>query len=409
MHWPLSFVFVLCLGLGACGSESPAPQTPPPQQPQPPMPPQAPQTATPRLPDGPHVGILVGFDELTVTSYDQPARVAALLAEARAAGSTIARVQFDWRSIEPSRGVYERADVEDALQSAMNDGDYIFVTFETIDIAEAVFPDYLLGPDGLLAEGLTLSSPEVLDALEDVLEFLVPILGSAQVWGIALGNEVDAYTNDGLGEINDMVTFFERAGQVVNRIDPDIATTVTLTVGAPVDQPALAEGILDAMEIASFNHYCLTQDILVTADEADWQDYFDRMKLFADGKDIFVQELGCPTGFGDDGAGAPPRPANGLGGSPQIQADYFTFVLEAFATDPQLRATTIWQLLDWSPQLATSFSAPTRAVNTVVGDRLDEWLATSGVCRWSDGTCRPAWDAVLQGIEAIEQARPAVP
>ncbi|MEM7570860.1 MAG: hypothetical protein AAF337_13795 [Pseudomonadota bacterium] len=363
-------------------------------------------SATPRLPDGPHVGILVGFDSLNNPAYDQPARVDTLLAELRNAGGTISRVQFGWRSIETAQGVYDGTDLEEALQRAMAEGDYVFATFETIDISEAVFPDYLLGPDGELADGLTLSSPTVLTALENVLEFIVPILGSAQVWGLALGNEVDSYTGDGLGEIPDMVTFYERAAETVNRIDPDIAATVTLTIGAPVNQPALAEGLLDAMDIASFNHYCLTEDILVTPDEADWQDYFDRMKLFADGKDIFVQELGCPVGFGDDGVGAPMRPPNGLGGSQQIQADYFAFVLNAFATDPQLRAASVWQLLDWSPELATSFSDPLRAVDQVSGDRLDEWLATSGLCRWSDGTCRPAWDTLLSGAQAIAQARP---
>lgn len=396
----------LCLFLLACGSDAPAPQQPAPQPPQQMPPQQMPMSATPRLPDGPHMGILVGFDALTVTSYDQPARVTALLAQARAAGATIARAQFGWRDVETSQGVYDRDVVEEALNKAMDEADFVFFTFETVDIADLVFPDYLLGPDGQLAPGLTLASPEVLGALEDVLEFLVPILGNAQVWGIALGNEVDAYTGDGLGTIPDMITFYERAASVVKAQDPDLATSVTLTIGAPVDQPALAEGILGAMDIASFNHYCLTAEILVTPDPDVWDEYFDRMKLFAGGKDIFVQELGCPTGFGDDGVGAPARPANGLNGSPQIQADYFEYVLNLFATDPQLRAATIWQLLDWSPQLSESFSAPLKSFDQTAGERLDEWLATSGVCRWSDGTCRPSWDAVLDGIEAIEQARP---
>ncbi|MEM1144377.1 MAG: hypothetical protein AAGI88_17490 [Pseudomonadota bacterium] len=40
------------------------------------------------------------------------------------------------------------------------------------------------------------------------------------------------------------------------------------------------------------------------------------------------------------------------------------------------------------------------------GDRLDEWLATVGLCRWADGTCRPAWDTFLGALRNQAQARP---
>lgn len=351
------------------------------------------------------MGMIIGFDPLTNTAYDQPARVDALIAEAQGAGATIGRAQISWRDIETAQGVYSTDAIDDAIDAAAMVGDYVFVTLETIDISSYEFPDYLrLSPDAL-RPGLTLQSPDVRTALDNMLGFLVPQLSMAQVWGLSLGNEVDSILTDGIETLDDITDFYERGAARVNALDPDLAVTVTLRGGAPVDEPAFTQAMASVMDIMTFNHYCLDAGLQVT-NQARWRSEFDSFKHAAGSKEIFIQELGCPVGYGDDGAGASPRPANGLGGSQQTQVDYFAFALNEFAADPQFRAATLFQLLDWSPSLAQSFSVPVAAVDQTAGERLEEWLATSGLCRWADGTCRPAWDTFKAGVADIEAARP---
>jgi hypothetical protein len=71
-----------------------------------------------------------------------------------------------------------------------------------------------------------------------------------------------------------------------------------------------------------------------------------------------------------------------------------------------LRAATAFQLFDWSPELAAMFAQPLRAAGLpAFADRFEEWLATVGLRRWSDGSARPAWNAWLDQLERVREAR----
>jgi hypothetical protein len=180
---------------------------------------------------------------------------------------------------------------------------------------------------------------------------------------------------------------------------PEIGITATFTVGGPDGIPDLFEATRSRADIVSFNYYCLTGDLIVTG-EAEWEARLDGMKEDAGDRDIFLQELGCPVGYGPSGE------PSGIGGSLDNQAAFFEFFGEAFATDPQLRAATAFQLFDWSPELAAMFAQPLRAAGLpAFADRFEEWLATVGLRRWSDGSARPAWNAWLDQLERVREAR----
>ena len=77
-----------------------------------------------------------------------------------------------------------------------------------------------------------------------------------------------------------------------------------------------------------------------------------------------------------------------------------------FSSDPQLRAATMFQLYDWSPELAGLFGDSLRDEGAVLlGDRLEEWLATSGFLRWEDSFERPAWQTWLAQLQRVRAAR----
>lgn len=80
--------------------------------------------------------------------------------------------------------------------------------------------------------------------------------------------------------------------------------------------------------------------------------------------------------------------------------------MNAFIEDPQLRAATVFQLYDWSQELAAMFKASfIEAGDPIVGELLEEWLSSVGFCRWSDATCRSARDTSLAGLGDLQAAR----
>ncbi|MEM8616911.1 MAG: hypothetical protein AAGF20_08240 [Pseudomonadota bacterium] len=371
----------------------------------PPPPPPVARDAIPRLPAGPHVGTIIGFDQLTSSGPNREAVAQALIADARAAGATVGRAQIDWAELETAPGVYDEPALRDALSAAKVLGPFVFVTLSTLDTDALTVPSDLL-EDGRLRDGRTLSSPAILARFRAFLDWLTPILAEEEVWGLSLGNEVDVAISDGFDPPASSLTFFQAGFDRVRAVDPQMAVTVTLTISAPRTLPDFSDSLIADMDVVTFNYYCLDEQLLVTR-ESRWDADIRDMKREAGNKPIFIQELGCPVGYGDDGAGAPVRPANGLMGTADIQATFFEDMMQRFADDEQLRAATVFQLLDWSPALARSFSDPLRAVGEdLSADRLEEWLATVGLCRWADATCRPAFQVWLDGLEKVRAARP---
>lgn len=356
----------------------------------------------PRLGPGPHLGMITGFDELTMDPYDQVVRVDELRAQARAAGMNIARFQIDWSELQSNPGTYETNSMEELL-TAINDSTLpAYITLSTLDTGSITLPEYLMEGEELAA-GLTIASPEVITAFEDFLDWFVPQLTGAGVWGLSIGNEGDTLLEDGIVESDDFITFFQAGIARVNEIDADLSASVTFTGGGYTNYPNETKTILESSDHAAVNFYCLDAGFQITLEQT-WDTYLADLKQDVGNKTIFFQELGCPVGYGDDGVGAPIRPDNGMGGTPAIQERFVEYMGDVFISDPQFIGATWFQLLDWSPALAESFAAPTAIENQVAANLLEEWLATSGLCRWADGTCRIAWDQWLITLDkALEE------
>ncbi len=396
--------FPVLLALSGCGNdEALASREPlPPVQSPPPSPTSDPYSIA-RLPAGPHMGIIVGFDDLSRGPFDRQARAEALLDAAAMRGASISRIQLDWTELEPEPGEFDPAPLAEALNLARTRGQHVYVTLSTLDSDGLTLPEDLLNDDGQLRDGLSLSSPEVLQRFESLLAWMVPRLG-ADVWALSMGNEVDSPIADGLASAEDALTFYQAGALQIKSADPDLATTVTLTIGAPATVPEFTAALNDSLDLATVNHYCLDADLQITGEE-QWERDVAIMKDMARGRPIMIQELGCPTGFIGDPAAFGGRSGT-MVGSLDVQSAYFRFFDRLYAEDPQFRAATVFQLFDWSPELATMFGDFVRDEGSMLaGDRLEEWLASVGTCRWTDGSCRPAWDIWLNSLERQAQIR----
>ena len=360
-----------------------------------------------RLPNGPHMGIIVGFDALVGGGYDRTARAEELLDIAANAGASISRIQVDWGDLEFAPGQFDEASLRDELEAAQTRNQFVFVTLSTLDSDGLTFPPDLLAPDGNLREGLELSSPEVLSRFEQFLDWFVPILSREQVWGLALGNEVDDIIREDRSLETGALVFFQAGRDRVKQMDPDIAVSVTLTISSLQTLPWFTNSLHEFLDISTINHYCLRADLTVTQ-LWQWDADVRTMKDTAGDLPIMIQELGCPVGYGDAGTGVAPRPNRNLG-SPGIQKAYFEYFRTLFEEDTQFRAATVFQLYDWSPELARAFGDMTRVDPDMdpFADRVEEWLATVGLCRWADGTCRPAWNTWIETLKEQKSRREA--
>ena len=364
----------------------------------------------PRLAAGPHMGLTIGFDDLTprgtidACNPDRRARATELYDEAISRGKTIGRLLVDWSELEPQQGVYDEDALIEAIEAAQAGDVAVFMTLSTLDSGMVTFPSYLAANELELLPNITLNGPEVTDALRDLLEWLVPKLAEHNVWALSLGNEPDA----NIGEqftAEEVSSFFVTAAQTVQELDADLPTAVTLSYTAVAQQPEFTSALIDGLDIMMMNYGCGNQAGEV-AGESTWRAELDSWKAAAKGKPIVVQELTCPVGYGFESSCEAQRPIGRLMGNPQTQADFFRFSAEAFAEDEQLRAAIVFQLLDWSPENAQLFGDFLRAEGMpIVADQIEESLATTGLCRWSDGVCRDAWASWLNGLELLETAR----
>lgn len=402
-----SLILAAWMATACSGGDLSTPPTPTPTLVAPPQS-AAPDYAIARLPAGPHMGIIVGFDGLVGGPYDRAARAEELLDVAANAGASISRIQVDWSDLEMMPGQYDETSLTDALNGARARGQSVFVTLSTLDSDGLTIPSDFLTPTGNLRSGLELSSPEVLLRFEQFLDWFVPILAREQVWGLALGNEVDDPIREDRSLEAGALIFFETGRDRVKQLDPEMAVTVTLTISSLPSLPEFTQSLHGFLDLATLNHYCLQSDFTVTR-VAQWDVDVQTMKDTAGELPIMIQELGCPVGYGDGGAGAVPRSNTNLG-SPTIQDEYFEYFQTLYEEDPQFRAATVFQLYDWSPTLADMFGDMIRTDPSmnIFADRFAEWLATTGLCRWADGTCRPAWNTWIETLESQKARRESV-
>lgn len=339
--------------------------------------------------------MITGFDPL---DPQRAATAAERYAEARTAGATIGRIQIDWAELETAPGVYDEQALIDAFADPGLEGMNLVVLLSTLDSAGLTIPAYLGDSEGL-SNDLTLASDEVVTAFSNFLDWFAPQLLARDVWLLSIANEPLGPIEDGVVTEENAVAFYSAAMDRWNEAVPEIGITATFTIGAPQGIPQFFGAVRERADIVSFNYYCLTADIFVTG-EAAWQARLAEMKSNAGDREIFLQELGCPVGYSPQGG------ATTIGGTLANQTRFFEFFGDQFANDPQLRAATLFQLYDWSPGLAASLSEPLDdAGMPEVGDRLEEWLATVGLVRWSDRTNRPAWSAWLDALRKAQAAR----
>ncbi|WP_439119259.1 DUF4214 domain-containing protein [Marivita sp.] len=332
--------------------------------------------------------------------FDRDARATELLNEAAARGASLVRVQIDWKNLETSPGVYNQAAVSDALEEIASRGSSGFITLSALDSEGLTLPDYLSEDLQSFRGDLTLTSDEVLRAFEDFLDWFVPQLTQAGIWGLSLGNEVEIPVSDGTVTSEEAALFFETGIARIRELDPDLAVAVTVTDTVNEIAPALAGRLADVTDVFSLNYYGWSGDPDVS--EADWAADLAHIKTLAGDRPVFFNELGMPVGYVAAGLAE----SGELDSSLALQSAFFDFMGQQIALDDQLLGATVFQLMDWSPELIQIyFDLGLNGGDPVLYSQFEESLATIGLVAWSDGMARPAWETWLDAVETASAVR----
>ncbi|MHC4479708.1 MAG: hypothetical protein ACYS1C_01865 [Planctomycetota bacterium] len=351
----------------------------------------------PLLEPGSHLGVIVSFEPLPA---DVQAAVEAKWREAVSRGMSIGRVHTDWAVLEPRPGEYDKDALEQPLKALQADGLQPMLTLCTLDSEGYVLPPDLMAADddGRLAHGIAFDDPVVLKRFATLLEWVVPMLVQYDGWVISVGNEPDNQFGDDPELPQRVARFVEAARNQVRSLSPDLAVTITLSGFAPYFDPPWLASVVSECDVACFNWGCVDENWDVKDPGAVPDDVAD-MLAAAGGRQLIIQELTCPAGYEDR--------RSVMGGTAEKQRRFFEKAIAEIEAQPRFRAAVVFQMVDWSPELTEAYGDIFRQAGLPDGwiGRLEELLRTVGLCRYEDGSARPAWFAFLEGLERLARAR----
>jgi len=351
----------------------------------------------PLLAPGKHLGVIQFQQGATPEAR---ARIKTLWDEAVAKGMSVARVHTDWDALETGPGEYQKASVEEQMKSFHEQGLQFMVTISTLDTGALTLPPDLQDPEDQtrLADGMNIDDPKVAKRFLALLDWVVPLMTRYGGFLLSVANEPDTMFEDHPEYIQGLANLIAASRRHVQAINPKMAVSATLTGGAFRPGDEWVPTIMNECDVALFNYYGLNPLTLQVEDDFKLKKYMADAARVADGRQFIIQEWGCPGGYED-------KPTV-MNASLERQREYFAETAEVMLAEPKFRAAFVFELVDWSPELVTMFNdILTQGVEDEselgVLPPLTEWLRTTGLVRYEDGSPRPGWHAFLDSIETL--------
>lgn len=137
--------------------------------------------------------------------------------EAVEAGMNGGDLRLSWDQLEPTPGNYDLEDMVDQLEDFNIRGFSTFVNLGTIDIDFLEIPEDFENPENgdELAPGLNFNDPQIILRFQALLEEIVPIMIDNGVFYLSIGNEVNAWLENNLDQVNPYIEFLEAAKETV--------------------------------------------------------------------------------------------------------------------------------------------------------------------------------------------------
>lgn len=350
------------------------------------------------LPEGQHHTFQTGFNIDTPPAIRQA--IVDLHRQASAAGMTVKPLELDWSELEPREGVYDLAEAIAALETYREQGWRPLVYLRAIDSDDLPVPAYLKGTEDTVALGeVDVSDPRFIDSYRRLLDVVVPLVRAHDGFAILVANEADNFLTPNPDLTGQVVTFIEAARAHVHAIDDGLAVGVALSNGFDYDDDTgglrgplphhLA--MIEASDLAVYNFYCL--QVPPGEQPASVRDRLQARVDAAAGREIIIQELGCPSGAD-------------AGFSEAFQQGFFEAAYAAMADSP-VRVSVAFQLLDWSDATIRYYGEALRPLFEAEPAFRDnpellfvylDQLGSIGLVRAEDGRPKPAWTTFLEAV-----------
>jgi len=296
----------------------------------------------------------------------------------------------DWAELEPEPGQYTLSTFTQRLDALQDLGVQPFVNLTVGDIEDYNLPDDLSDGEGGLADGVSLDDPALIERFGRVLDRVVPLVVERGGFFLGVGNEVDARLDDApQDELDAYVRFAEAARTRVHDTDPRLAVGVTLTTDAVRTTSRTTRALQDAVDIIALNYGPIQPDFFVRDLDEIASDFQDVLSGVPSGP-VLIQELTCPS-------------ATSMGASESWQQSCFERLFEEIAATPQVRFASVFTFQDFDAETCTVirdffFGDSLDDLPEDVAQRLTDYLCQLGVVA-PDGTPKPAWDALLEGLD----------
>lgn len=275
---------------------------------------------------------------------------------------------YTWRELEPDSAQLNVQRVIDDLRYTHSRGLQIFFGIQVINTVKREMPADIAS--------LPWTDPRVQRRFDRLLDALQPILGYVTYFSI--GNEVAEYLTT-RSEWPAYTTFVSHGVASLHRRVPTIKVGATMEYVGVATNTTAARALIAVSDIAIYTHYPFDLGGFNVSPATITRETFDNMIAIASGKPVVLQELGYP--------------ASTLNRSSEAQqAAFFTDAIAQWRArgSTAMPFVSLFLLHDFTPQQCTDFGVYYNLPNQA---QFIGFLCSLGLRR-TDGSPRPAWDAV---------------
>ncbi len=293
-------------------------------------------------------------------------------------GATGIVINKTWSELEPKKRQYKQLhQLGKDFKENTEAGRKVLFGFQPINTTKREVP-----PD---LEKVKWDDPAMIGRYQEFLDHLALDVTKQPVY-FSLANEADVYFEIHPEELDAFLDFAKRAARLTKQNFPQAKTGITVTFeGYQGKRTEIVKKLLAASEVAIFTYYPLFD--LKLQPVKDVNGHFDKIVAAAEGKQIVMQEVGYPS-------------APELGSSEEQQAEFFKEALSDIKWRPEIKFAGLFMLHDFAPGLCDDlvkyygFTGLPEDIKV----KFRAFLCTLGVKKF-DGTEKPAWAAVKQGIK----------
>ncbi|MHC4132434.1 MAG: hypothetical protein ACYSSP_11275 [Planctomycetota bacterium] len=215
---------------------------------------------------------------------------------------------------------------------------------------------------------------------------------------MSIANEPESLFGGKPEEQQQFVNFLIAAREHTRTITKDLPVTVTLTRAVLTGD---LDNVIAECDVAYFNYYGQADPFTAPEPPSMVSRRIDELLAVARGRQLLLQEVGLPSGYED-------KPSS-IDSTPQMQSEFLENVFRKLKTEPRFRGACVFLMPDMSEEFCDALEQLylDEGLPKSLTARIRESFKTTGLCRSTDGSPKPAWNTFLEGLDTIYKSKDA--